>query len=267
MTDLAESSVSTERRGHVLIVSIDRPRAANSIDASVHTGLGSAWETADADPDIRCVVLTSAGDAHFCGGADLKALGRGGPAAVTPPETAHWGFAGVVDHPISTPIVAAVGGAALGGGTELALSCDVVVASSTATFGLPEVTRGLIAAAGGAFRLGLAIPPHIALEAMLTGEPLTADQAERWGLVNRVVEPPRVLESALEIAEKICAAAPLAVAATKRIARGIMGGTIASEREAWAQTARELEALSVSADLIEGITAFSQKRPPVWTGR
>ena len=148
--------VLTETRGHTLVVTINRPKAANSINADVHRGLGAAWELAQQTDDIRVVVLTGAGGNIFCAGADLKALGTSGPAGVTPPETAEWGFAGVVKHHISKPIICAVNGSALGGGTELALAGDLVVASDTSSFGLPEVKRGLIAGAGGVFQIGRA---------------------------------------------------------------------------------------------------------------
>ena len=259
--------VLTERRGHVLLVTLNRPAEANSVNAEVHTLLGEAWELADGDESIRAVVLTAAGSGTFCGGADLKALGTRGPDGVTPPETAHWGFAGVTRHPISTPIVVAVTGNALGGGTEIALSGDVVIASTTARFGLPEVHRGLIAGAGGLFRLVDAIPRAIAMELILTGEPMSADDAARWGLVNRVVEPDAVLDTALRLAETIAAGAPLAIRASKVIARGIVDGRIPSEAAAWEETYRALAQLSTSSDTVEGIMAFMEKREPRWTGR
>ena len=175
MTDV----VLTETRGHTLLVTINRPEAANSINAEVHRRLGEAWEHAHGTDEIRVVVLTGSGDATFCAGADLKALGTSGPAGVTPPDTAHWGFAGVVRHHIAKPVIAAVNGNALGGGTELALASDLVVAADTSLFGLPEVKRGLIAGAGGALRLVHAIPRAIALELLLTGAPMSAhDRSE-----------------------------------------------------------------------------------------
>jgi enoyl-CoA hydratase/carnithine racemase len=242
--------VLTERRGHVLLVTLNRPAAANSVNAEVHTLLGEAWELADGDESIRAVVLTAAGSGTFCGGADLKALSTRGPDGVTPPETAHWGFAGVTRHPISTPIVVAVTGNALGGGTEIALSGDVVIAG-----------------AGGLFRLVDAIPRAIAMELILTGEPMSADDAARWGLVNRVVEPDAVLDTALRLAETIAAGAPLAIRASKVIARGIVDGRIPSEAAAWEETDRALAQLSTSSDTVEGIMAFMEKREPRWTGR
>ncbi|QCB49668.1 enoyl-CoA hydratase [Rhodococcus sp. PAMC28707] len=259
--------VLTETRGHTMLVTINRPAAANSINADVHRGLGEAWELAQATDEIRVVVLTGAGEATFCAGADLKALGTSGPDGVTPPDTAHWGFAGVVKHHITKPIIAAVNGNALGGGTELALASDLVVAADTSTFGLPEVKRGLIAGAGGVFRLVTAIPRAVALELLLTGNALSAEDALRWGLVNRVVPQAEVLTTALALAETIAGGAPLAVQASKTVARGIVDGVVPSEAEGWALTEQALARLSTSADTMEGIMAFLEKRDPIWSGK
>lgn len=263
MTDV----VLTETRGHTLIVTINRPKAANSINAEVHRGLGEAWERAQNTDDIRVVVLTGAGDATFCAGADLKALGTSGVAGITPPETEHWGFAGVVKHHIGKPIISAVNGTALGGGTELALAGDLVVAADTSTFGLPEVTRGLIAGAGGVFRLVAALPRAVAMELLLTGKPMSAEDALRWGLINRMVPRADVLSTALSLADEVASGAPLAVQASKTVARGIVDGAVPSEAEGWDLTEQALARLSTSADVIEGIMAFMEKRDPVWTGK
>lgn len=263
---MTEPVVLVEQRDHTMVVTINRPKAANSINADVHRALGEAWERAEADRNVRAVVLTGAGDSVFCGGADLKALGTAGPDGVTPPETAHWGFAGVVKHHISKPIVAAVNGTALGGGTELALASDLVVASDTAQFGLPEVHRGLIAGAGGVFRIGQAVPRAIAMELVLTGKPMSADDASRWGLVNRVVPQADVLATALELAAQISAGAPLAVQASKTVARGIVDGHVAAEDHFWELNENSLARLTTSTDTLEGIMAFMQKREPVWKG-
>jgi crotonobetainyl-CoA hydratase len=263
---VTEPVVLVEQRDHTLLVTINRPRAANSINADVHRGLGEAWERADTDKSVRAVVLIGAGDSVFCGGADLKALGTVGPDGVTPPETAHWGFAGVVKHHIRKPIIAAVNGTALGGGTELALASDLVVASDSAEFGLPEVHRGLIAGAGGVFRIGQAIPRAVAMELVLTGKPMSAQDALRWGLVNRVVPQTDVLSTALALAEDVAAGAPLAVQASKTVARGIVDGKIAAEEQSWALTDEALVRLTTSADTLEGVMAFMQKRAPVWKG-
>ena len=148
---MTADAVLTELREHVLLVTLNRPEARNAINAEVTLGLGNALERADQDPEIRVVVLTGAGDRSFCAGADLKAISRG--ETLNPPGTEAWGLAGMVQHPISKPVIAAVNGQALGGGTELVLAADLAVAAESATFGLPEVRRGLIAAAGGLVRL------------------------------------------------------------------------------------------------------------------
>lgn len=178
-----------------------------------------------------------------------------------------WGFAGYVEHHISKPTIAAVNGTALGGGTELTLASDLAVASETATFGLPEVKRGILAAAGGAFRLGQQLPRKIAMEMMLTGEPISAPRALELGLVNAVVPQAQVMDAALKMAARITANAPLAVQASKRIALGIQHGEIASEAAAWAQTRAEIGTVMRSEDGREGPRAFAEKRAPVWQGR
>ena len=265
MTD--EAAVLTEQRGHTLVVTINRPKASNSINAAVHQGIGEALERAESDPEIRAVVLTGSGERVFCAGADLKALGTLGGEGVMPSATKHWGFAGMVDHPIGVPIIAAVNGTALGGGTELALASDLIVASDTASFGLPEVHRRLMAAAGGVFRLTQSLPKHIALELILTGEPMPAAEALRWGFVNRVVPQQDVLKTALELADKVAVGAPVAVQSSKRVARGIVDGTTPAERDSWALSESEMAKVISSADVAEGITAFIEKRKPVWQAR
>lgn len=257
--------VLVERQGHVLVLTLNRPEARNAVDAEVSGLVGQAVEDADADPDVRAIVLTGAGEQAFCAGADLKAIMRGEP--LVPPGKEHWSFAGFVDHFTSKPTIAAVNGNALGGGTELALACDVVVSVDTASFGLPEVKRGLIAAAGGAFRLGQALPQKLAMELVLTGRALPAVEAHRWGLVNHLVRPGQALDRALELAEEIAANAPLAVQASKRVAYGVADGRRALEQRAWDQTQEEIIALAGTEDFWEGPTAFAEKRPPVWKGR
>ncbi len=261
------SAILVERQGHVLVVTINRPEARNAVNAQVHEGLGDALEQAEHDPEVRALILTGAGDKAFCAGADLVALARGEP--IVPPDKAKraWGFAGFVQHPISKPIIAAVNGFALGGGTELALASDLVVAVDTAQFGLPEVKRGIIAAAGGAFRLVNQLPDKIAMEILLTGEPISAQRALELGFANRVVPAERLMEAALEIANLIAANAPLAVQASKRLAKGIADGRISDEDTNWEANKRESIALFKSEDAREGPLAFAQKRQPVWKAR
>ncbi|SHN17033.1 crotonase/enoyl-CoA hydratase family protein [Cryptosporangium aurantiacum] len=259
------TAVLVERRGHVLLATLNRPDARNAINLEVAELLGDALDEADRDPEIRAFVLTGAGDKAFCAGADLKALARG--ERLIPEGRAAWGFAGYVAHPVSVPTIAAVNGFALGGGTELALASDLVVAAETARFGLPEVKRGLIAAAGGVFRMPAQVPPKIAMELMLTGEPIDAPTAQRLGLVNRVVAADKVVDEALALADRIAANAPLAVQASKRIARGIRDGQVAAEEAAWAQNDAETAAILRSEDAAEGPRAFAEKRAPIWRAR
>ncbi len=257
--------VEVSRHGHVTVITLNRPQARNAVDFDVCVLVGEAVEQADADPDVRAIVLTGAGDKAFSAGADLKAIMRGEP--ILPPGKEHWSFAGFVNHFTSKPTIAAVNGNALGGGTELALACDLVVTDEGASFGLPEVKRGLMAAAGGVFRLGQALPQKVALELILTGEPLPAAEALRWGLVNRVVPDGTALAAALDLAEVIAANSPLAVQASKRVAYGVREGVRAGEQPFWDLNNTEMLTLMSSADALEGPTAFAEKRAPVWQAR
>lgn len=270
MTDTRNESVLDEQRGHTLLVTINRPQARNAVNRDVALGLGEALELAEHTASVRTVVLTGAGDKAFCAGADLKAAAAGELRSTEEPLKS-WGFAGVARHWISKPVIAAVNGFALGGGTEITLSADLAVAAETATFGLPEVTRGIMAGGGGAFRLPRQIPTKVALESMFTGDPIPAARAYELGMVNRVVAQEEVLDTALELAERINRNAPLAVQATKRVARGIedTAGTaaVAAEADDWAHSARESRALMRTDDAKEGMTAFAQKRSPEWEAR
>ncbi len=263
--DIDRTKVLSETRDHVLILTINRPEARNAIDGDVWRLLGDALVAAHDDPDVRCIVLTGAGDLAFSAGLDLKALATG-TLSITP-EMAKHGFAGFVRHFTSKPTIAAVNGKALGGGTELALACDLIVATESAAFGLPEVKRGLIAAGGGVFRLTEVIPRKIALEMMMTGEPMAAADAARWGMVNRVVPDGQALAGALDLAAAIARNAPLAVQASKRLAYRIIDGEPAGEAAMWAANDTEVVALFSSADAAEGPRAFAEKRDPVWTGK
>ncbi len=267
MTTESAAAVLVERQGNVLIATLNRPESRNAVNAAVHVGLGLALEQAETDPDIRVVIITGAGDQAFCAGADLKALSRGERLAPEDKTQARWGFAGMVQHPISKPIIAAVNGFALGGGTELALASDLVVAADTASFGLPEVKRGIYAAAGGAFRLAQQLPTKIAMEYLLTGEPFTAQRAHELGLVNRVVPASELMATALDLAARIATNAPLSVQASKRLAMGIVDGAITSDDAFWAQNRKESMTVMTSEDAREGPLAFAQKRAPVWKAK
>ncbi|GAA4672833.1 crotonase/enoyl-CoA hydratase family protein [Gordonia humi] len=264
MTTENSPAVVTENRGHVAVITINRPEARNAVNSAVADGLGDALDHADNDPEIRAIVLTGAGEQSFCAGADLKAISRGERIDATDRSRRAWGFAGMVTHPISTPIIAAVNGTALGGGTELVLVSDLAIAAERATFGLPEVKRGLIAGAGGAFRIVAAMPKKLGMEILLTGRAVSAKRAANLGLINRVVPDDELLDTAIALAEEIAANAPLAVQASKRLASGIVDGSISGEDASWAANKTEIAHVFTSKDAQEGPRAFAEKRTPVW---
>lgn len=262
--DVTGPAARVERRGNVAVITINRPEARNAVNQAVSTDLGDALHEAQLDPDVKAVIITGAGKS-FCAGVDLKAVAR--REDILHPGHPEWGFAGYVRHFIDKPTIAAVNGAALGGGIELALASDLIVAEESARFGLPEVKRGLIAGAGGAFRIVDHLPRKVALEMLFTGEPITAADALRWGLINQVVPDSTVVEAALALAGRITVNAPLAVSASKRLAYGVDGGVISGDELGWGRTSAELGALLKSDDAKEGPRAFAEKRQPVWTGR
>jgi crotonobetainyl-CoA hydratase len=261
------NAVLTAREDHVLVITINRPEARNAVNLAVHMGVGQALEAAEADPEIRAVIVTGAGDRAFCAGADLKAIARGEKILPDDGPESRWGFCGFVRHPISKPVIAAVNGFALGGGTEITLASDIALAADTAVFGLPEVKRGIFAGAGGCFRLLEQIPRKIALEILFTGDELPAPRALELGLINAVLPRAALMDAALALARKIAANAPLSVQATKRIALGVADGNIASEETSWARSSAEGAKLLLSEDAKEGPRAFAEKRAPAWKGR
>lgn len=265
MTDVAAGLAAlTERRGNVLIITLNRPEARNAVNAAVSTAVGDALQQAQEDPEVRAVVITGAGET-FCAGADLKAISR--RESIFHPDHGDWGFAGYVQHYIDKPTIAAVNGTALGGGTELALASDLVVAEESSSFGLPEVKRGLIAAAGGVFRIVEQLPRKVATRLLFTGEPITAAEALNWGLINEVVPDGTAVDAALALAERITGNAPLAVWASKRVAYGVDDGVIVGDQAGWSRTMREIGAVLKSEDAKEGPRAFAEKRPPVWKAK
>lgn len=263
----AEPDVLVERHGPVMLVTINRPDARNAVNEAVCLLGGDALEEADKNPDIRAVVLTGAGDKAFCAGADLKAITRGERIIPDDPQRARWGLAGFVGHYISKPTIVAVNGPALGGGFEIALAADLIVAADTAVFGLPEVKRGLVAGAGGAFRVAEQLPYRIGLELLMTGEPITAARALELNLINRVVPAADVVSAGLELAGQIAANAPLSVQASKRIALQYDGNSRPVDEPRWDLTTKEMISVSGSEDAKEGPLAFAEKREPVWKGR
>ncbi|MCP2163624.1 crotonase/enoyl-CoA hydratase family protein [Goodfellowiella coeruleoviolacea] len=251
------NEVRTEVFGPALLITIDRPQARNAVNAAVAEGLAEATDRLDQDPALRVGVLTGAGGT-FSAGMDLKAALAG-----ESPNVPGRGFAGLVEARVTKPLVAAVEGWALGGGFELALACDLIVAADDARFGLPEVKRGLIAGGGGVIRLPKRIPHHLAMELLLTGEPVTAVRAAELGLVNRVAAPGEAVSLALRLADQLAVNAPLALAAVKRVVHASDG---VPEAEAFAAQAGELTRLMGSADVREGMQAFAERRDPVWRG-
>jgi crotonobetainyl-CoA hydratase len=261
---MSEPAALYEVVDRVGIITLNRPDSMNAVNGALSTAVGEALEEASADPQVRAIVVTGAGRA-FCAGADLKAIARGG--SIFAEEHPEWGFAGLVQHWVDKPMIAAVNGFAMGGGTELALACDLVVASSEATFGLPEVRRGLIAAAGGVVRLQRQIPIKRALELALTGQPIDAETAAAWGLVNRVVAPDDVRSAALDLAGVIAANAPTAVRQTKRVIHQTDGrdwDVSWGAGDPWSVSNDAMMQVFGSPDALEGPRAFAEKREPIW---
>jgi enoyl-CoA hydratase len=249
------------RHNQILIVRLNRPEARNALTPALLHGIGAAVVDAESDPEIRAVVLTGTGDRAFCAGMDLRAFATGEDMSLGN-DAASRGFLRLLDGTLTIPVIGAANGTALAGGLELLLGCDVIVASSEAQFGLPEVKRGLFPAGSGT-SLGTRIPLGVALEMTLTGDPITATRAFALGLVNDVVPPDTVLEAALAIAERIAANGPLAVAAVKELVR-----LAASDAARARERRREWhDVVFNSEDAREGATAFVEKRAPTWRGR
>src|SRR5262245_10899919 len=240
----------------MLIITINRPEAKNAVNAAVSRGLADAVDRLDEDPGLSVGIVTGAGGS-FCAGMDLKAFARGENVVV---EGRGMGF---TERPPVKPLIAAVEGYALAGGTELALSTDLIVASKESAFGIPEVKRGLVAGGGGLLRLPQRIPYAVAMELALTGENLSAERAQQLGLVNVLAEPGSALEAAIELAERIGNNGPLAVAATKKIIVEARGW---SPEDMWKNQTKILAPVFMSNDAKEGAIAFAEKRPPKWTG-
>ena len=252
MTD----AVLTEVRGNVLIVTLNRPEAKNAANKALAEGVAAAMDRLDSDNDLRVGIITGAGGT-FCSGMDLK-----GFLAGERPHIPGRGFAGLTEAPPRKPLIAAVDGYALAGGFEIALACDMIVANVDSKFGIPEVKRGLAAAAGGLVRLPRQIPQRLAMELALTGDFISAARAYEMGLINRIV-PGVALDGALELAQAISANGPLAVAASKQVIREQQDW---SQADQWAKQYELTAAVFTSNDAREGAAAFAQKRAPTWTG-
>lgn len=247
--------VQTRREGAVSIVTFDRSDKRNAIDAEMTTAIDAALNEFEDDPDARVAVVTG-GPPVFCAGTDIAA-GSGMP-------TERGGLYGIIGRRATKPIIAAVEGMALGGGFEIALACDLIVASSDARFGLPEVRRGLVATSGALFRAPRALPINVARELLLTGDPIDADRAERLGVVNRVTEPGGAVAGALELAERIVLNAPTSIRESLTALDTI---TACDDDRGWQATQEAQAVIMASEDRREGVSAFFEKRPPVWPGR
>ena len=252
-------TVNFEIRDRIAIITLNRPEARNAVSQQLAEDLEAAIDRLEADDALWIGILCGNGPA-FCAGADLKAVASG-EARLT---TKRGGFAGLVRRVRTKPLIAAVEGPAVAGGTEIVLSCDLVVASTTARFGLPEVKRSLVANAGGLFRLPRALPTNVAMEMALTGDDLDAEAAHRHGLVNRLVQPGHALATAVELAEAVNANAPLAVRASRRV---VLAARLLEDDEAFEVAANATREVFRTEDFREGPRAFVEKRSPIWTGR
>ena len=250
--------VLLERHGAVLVISINRPERRNAVTREVSEGIAAGIDLLDSDAELSVGILTGVGGS-FCSGMDLKAFVDG-----QRPEIDGRGLGGITETPPNKPLIAAVEGFAVAGGCELALACDLIVAAENARFGLPEVTRGLVAGSGGLVRLPQKIPRAIALEYALTGDQFDAPTAHHWGLVNQLTPQGGALKAALALALRISANAPLAVAMSKRI---ITESETWEVSEQWSKQTPLVDSIIASADAQEGSLAFTEKRAPEWQGK
>jgi enoyl-CoA hydratase len=253
---MAEAVLVTVDDG-IAVITINRPEARNAVNGEVARGIARAVDELDERADVRVLILTGAGGT-FCAGMDLKGFLAGDMPAVP-----GRGFAGITERPPAKPAIAAVEGYALAGGFELVLACDLVVAGEGATFGLPEVTRGLVAGAGGLLRLPRRVPYHLAMEITLTGERFPAARLRDAGLVSRLVPDGQALTAARELGASVARGAPLALAASKRV---IVESADWDSAEAFARQGEIISPVFTSADAMEGAVAFAEKRAPAWRG-
>ncbi len=253
-----EPAVLTERRGRIFLITINRPDQRNAVNAAVAEGIAAALEELDADAGLSLAILTGAGKG-FSAGMDLKAFVTG-----ERPWAGDRGFAGITQRSADKPLIAAVEGFAVAGGLEIALACDLIVASRGTRLGIPEVTRSLVAAGGALLRLPRVLPRTIAMELALTGQPILAERAYELGLVNKLAEPGDAVATAFELADTIAANGPLALAGTKRVLTEAVDWP---DSEFFARQEEIVRPVMSSEDAREGAKAFAEKRSPVWQGR
>jgi enoyl-CoA hydratase len=255
---MPDEPVLTERRDGVLLITLNRPDARNAVNQALAEGVAAALDALDADDDLSVGVITGAGKG-FSAGMDLKAFVTG-----QRPWVGDRGFGGIVQRSARKPLIAAVEGFAMAGGLEIALACDLIVASRDARLGIPEVKRSLVAAAGALRRLPQRVPLNVAMELALTGDPISGERGYEIGLVNRVTDPGAAVDAALELAAAIARNGPLALDATKDI---LYRQEDWSDEEFWREQREIVEPVMASEDAREGAVAFSEKRDPVWRGR
>ncbi|WP_156289655.1 enoyl-CoA hydratase-related protein [Oceanobacillus salinisoli] len=263
LKDLSLETIKLELIGKVLIITLNRPGSLNAVSKQLTYEMDECLKAAEENPEIWAMIITGAGRA-FSAGADLKELSQKNSKSYPEPTG---GFAGIVEANLSKPIIAAVNGLAHGGGAEIALASDIVIASENAIFAFPEVKRGIIAAAGGLLRLPRQIPQKIAMQMVLTGKELSAHEMERWGMVNEVVTQENLLKAALEQASAIAENAPLAVQASKRLLLEGMDLPLHHSNEAWELNQKTINRIRNTEDALEGPMAFAEKRPPAWNGK
>lgn len=247
----------SDRQSHTAVITLDRPEARNAVNGEMAAAIEEAVDTVEADDALWLTIVTGTRDI-FCSGGDLKEVAAGSGAM----RTKRGGFAGLVRRERRKPMICAVEGVAVAGGTEIVLSCDLVVAGESARFGIPEVRTSLVAAAGGLFRLGRVIPPRMAMEWALTGDFFPAARAYELGLINQVVPDGTALEAAHAVAARITRNAPLAVQLSRQLMRE---ATYLPEDEAWALNREAMQAIGRTRDFTEGLKAFAEKRKPDWT--
>ena len=259
------TDVRTERRGRILEITLDRPKA-NAINAATSQAMGAAFQMLKDDDGLSVGIVTGGGERFFSAGWDLKAAGAGEPADA---DQGVGGFAGLTEYwDLKKPVIAAVNGMALGGGFELALAADLIVAADHAEFALPEARIGLVADGGGAFRLPRRLPREIAMDMLLTGHRYRAADLARWGLINRVVPAAELLSAARALAEEVAECAPLSLQANKEIMLAAEGATECEAFRIMRETELPVYArIYDSEDAAEGIASVAEKRAPVWKGR